>query len=103
MTLAELKEKFPVGSLIRRIAPLYPTIYIVEGHKNFTYNPYLIVSELGKDEEERATVAYSFFEIIPSKTTEKEINLCPRCSNQMIEKKTDQYGLIKKCSVCGYC
>ena len=30
-------------------------------------------------------------------------NQCPRCNGEMVEKKSEHYGVINKCRNCGYC
>jgi hypothetical protein len=31
------------------------------------------------------------------------VSTCPRCGKEMVEKVTADYGIINKCSKCGYC
>ena len=31
------------------------------------------------------------------------LSTCPRCSGEMVEKQTADYGMISKCRNCGYC
>jgi hypothetical protein len=82
---------------------------VVRAHARRIEDETVYVIDLGNGFEhviDHATIGM-FYWIDPDdcvKTTEPKKELCPRCDDvELIEKKTEYYGVIKKCPACGWC